>query len=681
MHFVIDTISSIMGFFMCFFYRIFDNYGIAIVFFTILTKIFLFPINILIQKNSIKMVCMQPEISALKIKYLDDKEKFADEELAVYKNHKYHPLLGIVPLILQLILIMGVLGAVYKPLTYILRLDPADISILEDWLAGTMKITEAGNSAQIQIIELIHAGNHIPMGLSEKAVNSINHFNLDFLGIDLGAIPNPLKIPSQIIIPLFAGISAYLLCFSQNKINILQLSAGKLNRIGTTAFMIGFSLYLVFLVPQGVGLYWICGNLFAIPPMILLNILIPPQKYVDLEYLKKVKAEAAAKEQKYKKYHKVEKADYKRFFSVEDMQIMIYAEGKGYYKYFADIIQNLLAYSDYDIHYITSDPEDPVLDDRKEQFHTYYIASDQYLIPLFMKLDCSVVLLTTPDLEKYHLKRSRIRNDIEYIYMMHGIGNVHLAYRKGALDHYDTMFLQNKNTELEVRFLEETYGTKHKRLVETGSPLIDMLRREYATSKQAVHEIPQIMIAPSWQPDNIIDLCAGKLLDLFSESGFKVILRPHPQQVRYDPALFDSFIEKYKDNPNIIIQTDFSENTLVMDSDLLITDWSGISYEFAFVTKRPVIFIKTPMKIMNPDFDEHTVVPGTIDMDSMIGRSVELTEIDMIVDIARDMMKDKEYYREQIEKTYNEYIYGKGQSGRLCALYMIQSVKKRGNIK
>lgn len=680
MQLIINGISEIMGFFMHVCYAVTGNYGVAIIIFTILTKVLLFPVNVLIQKNSIKMVCMQPEINALKIKYLDDRDKFANEQLAVYKKHKYHPFLGIVPLIFQLVLVMGVLGVVYKPLTYILGLKTAEISLLDNWFADMMRVTDVGKSAQIQMIELFHSGSSIPDGLSMETINSINQFNLNFLGLDLGAVPNPLKLPGETIVPLLAGISAYILCFAQNKINILQLSASRINRVGTTVFMVAFSLYLVCLVPQGVGLYWICGNLFSIPPMILLNKLIPPHKYVDVTYLKKVKAEAAAKEKRYKQYQKIEKAAYKRFFAVKNMKIVIYAEGKGYYKYFSNIIKYLLEYADFDIHYITSEPQDPILEDKRDHFKTYYIASDKYLIPLFMKLDCSLVLLTTPDLEKYHLKRSRVNRDIEYVYMMHGIGNAYLAYRKGALDYYDTIFLQNRNTELEVRFLEDKYGTKHKRLVETGSPLIDLLREEYTGIKHNDCKTLQIIIAPSWQPDNIIDLCAWELLDLFSNAGFKVILRPHPQQVRHNPVLFERFAEQYKDNNKINIQTDFSENDSFWESDLLITDWSSVSYEFAFVTKRPVIFIRTPMKIMNPDFDENTVVSGTVNIAAMIGKSVELSEIENIVDIAKQMIADKEIYEEQIEKTYNQYIYGKGQSGKLCALYMIQSVRKKEGI-
>ncbi len=678
---VIDAISSVFGWVMRFIYDLFGSYGLSIIIFTIFTKMLLFPVNIFIQKNSIKMVRLQPELNALKIKYIDDKDKYADAQLSVYKKHKYHPLLGVVPLLAQLILVMGVLGVVYKPMTFMLGISDGDVSTLGDWLSGTMGVKDAGNSAQVRIIQLLQSGAAAPDGLSAGVLDKILGFDMHFLGLDLGMIPKITAGLSNLIIPFCAGLSAYILCFAQNKINILQLTASKFNRIFTTIFMVGFSCYLVFLVPQGVGLYWTCGNLFAIPPMILLNMLIPPKKHVDLDYLYKVRDEMLVKEQKYKKYHKKEKADYKRFFSNEKMHIMIYAEGKGFYKYFQDIIENILKLSEYDIHYVTGDPEDPRLDDTREHFKSYYIARDKYIIPLFMKLDCDVVLMTTPDLGKYHIKRSKVRKDIEYIYMQHGIGSIYLRYRKGALNNYDTFFLQDTSAQYAIRFLENYYKSKKKKLVEVGCPLLDTMAKEYAQTEHTVNEIPQIIIAPSWQPDNIIDMCGEKLVEELAKTGYRVILRPHPQQVRHDPAFFEMMKNKFAGDPNIEIQTDFSANSPVFESDLLITDWSGICFEFAFTTLRPVLFINTPEKIMNSDFDKNTVVEGVKSLRDLVGENVEPDELDRVPELVKNMLDNKEQYKDKIDKVYHENIYGIGKSGQLAALYIIRSVEKKQGAK
>ena len=74
--------------------------------------------------------------------------------------------------------------------------------------------------------------------------------------------------------------------------------------------------------------------------------------------------------------------------------------------------------------------------------------------------------------------------------------------------------------------------------------------------------------------------------------------------MRHCKEKFDNLIEKFKNDDSVEIQTDFSSTDTVFNADLMITDWSGITYEYAYTTKKPVLFINTPMKIMNPIYDK-----------------------------------------------------------------------------
>jgi len=91
MNIIIDCFANILGYIMNIIYQICGNYGITIFIFTIFTKIVLFPINIMIQKNSIKMVKMKPKIEELKMKYEGDKETFMEAQIELFEKEKYHP--------------------------------------------------------------------------------------------------------------------------------------------------------------------------------------------------------------------------------------------------------------------------------------------------------------------------------------------------------------------------------------------------------------------------------------------------------------------------------------------------------------------------------------------------------------------------------------------------------------
>lgn len=676
MNSIIFAISGFFGIVMKWCYLAVRSYGLSIIVFTVFTKLVLFPISLITQKNSIKMAQMRPELDALKTKYVDDKDKYADEQLALYKRMKYHPLLDMIPLLCQIVIVLGLVGVMYRPLTYILGVGSHEIFVMKDWL-DSLGITNLGDSYQLEIIRKIQTGDSSIAGVMQSTIDSVNGFDMHFMGLNLSERPSLHSNYILLIIPFLSGVSAWLMCVVQNRINVLQLYAGRLNKIGMTVFMIAFSTYFAFLVPSGVGVYWICGNLFAIPSMYLTNLVIPPKKYIDMDYVRIVNETAKQKEKYQRQYGRIERKYYKQFEHTEGKRLVFYSEGKGFYKYYAPIIDYLIEKSEYIIDYVTSDPEDPILDDSTGRIRPYYVAQDKYLIPLFMKLDCDICVMTMPDLEKYHIKRSKVRDDIEYIYVFHGMGSSALTLRKGALDNYDTLFCVGEDSVIEIRQMEELYGTRRKTLVETGYVLLDQMITEYNEDKS--NNDKTVLIAPSWQPDNIIDVCIEKMLDILADTKYKVVVRPHPQQVRHEKQRFEEMVEKYKIYENIEIQTDFSSNFTVMNADLIITDWSDIAFEYAFTTLKPVLFIDTPMKVMNSDYDKIEIKPINIALRNVIGESLAVEDIGELNAVISRLIADRDKYHDIIKKTRAEHIFNIGKSKILSGKYIMKVLHFREN--
>lgn len=672
---VILAVSEFYGIIMRWIYTIVNNYGITIVLFTALTKFFLLPISLLTQKNSIKMAQMRPELDALKIKYVDDKDKYVDSQVALYKKMNYHPLLDILPLICQLVIVLGLVGVMYRPLTYILSISENDIEALRIWLQQT-EHSVVDSSYQIEIVNRLRNINAGIDGVSGNTMEIIKNFNMDFCGIDLTVRPSIHSKLVFLIVPLLSALSTWAMCEIQNRINILQLYAGKWNKIGMTIFLIAFSTYFTFLVPAGVGIYWICGNLFAIPLMYLTNCILPPGKYVDLDYVRITKKTAEKKEKYQKQFEKMERKYYKAFLHTDNKKLVFYSEGKGFYKYYAPIIDYIIEKSNTYIDYITSDPEDPILQTEEKQIRAYYVAQDKFLIPLFMRLDCAICIMTMPDLQKYHIKRSKVRNDIEYIYVTHGVGSNALTLRKGALDYYDTVFCVGIDTVIEIRQMEELYHTAKKTLVETGYVLLDQMIEDYQKRVHVENERKKILIAPSWQPDNIIDLCIEEILTQLKETNYEIIVRPHPQQVRHQKEKFDEMRKRYEEYDNIEIQTDFSSNFVVMDADVLITDWSDISFEYAFTTLKPVLFIDTPMKVMNPEYDRIAITPINFVLRNVIGKSISVDKCNNIIESVQTLLDEKYDYQEVIAKARKEHIFNVGKSKILSGKYILRQLKE-----
>ena len=618
-----EWIAVPLGAVMDWCYGFLKNYGWAILLFTFISKIILLPISVWVQKNSIKMVEIQPAVNRIKAKYYGDADTIAEKQAEMYKEKGYHPMASLLPLFLQIVILMGV------------------VAVIRAKIAGGQ--------------------------------------DMHFLGFDLTLVPSE-ALGKMLVIPFIAALSAAALCIAQNRSNVLQHEQSKLNQWGMSIFSIGLSLFLGFFVPGGIGLYWIASNLLAILQLYLLNLAIPPKKYVDYEELEASRQALAALEslnagQVISKEDKArEKADYKRFFSINNKHLVFYSERSGFYRYYRDIIGILLKKTSVRIHYVTNDPKDQIFELAKTEprILPYYI-SVKKMVTLMMRLECDICVMTTPDLDNYYLKRSLMKKDIEYVFVPHDPASAHMAFREHALDHFDTVFMTGPHIRDEVRAAEKLYGTKEKTLVEFGYPLMDELVEGCRSLPQQKDSPAQILIAPSWQEDNLLDSVVDDLIASLYGAGYKVIVRPHPEYAKRWPEKLQQLKERHatEEGERLVFEYDFSSSSSVYSSDLLVTDWSGIGIEFGLATGKPVLFVNTKMKVENPNWEAIGIVPQEIRLRSVLGEAVEKSECaaaDAVVGrlLARDRSDGK------AEALRNAYFYHPGTHGLYGAKYLIE---------
>lgn len=684
---IVSFLGDILGYVMKFCYDLVPNYGLAILLFTILVKIILLPVSIMLHKNSIKMVKMQPELNFIKANNFGATDQIGEEQIKLYKKYNYHPMLGVVPLLIQLILLMGVIDVIYKPLRHILRFPAERVAEATAQFISLTGMNPDSRTVQIAIVDAVRSGkylNEMEAILGQDALTQMQGFHMNFLGLNLADIP--IQVGGiLILVPILAAFCAWLLCVVQNKANVLQSEQGKVNKIGTMLLSVGLSLYLGFFVPAGVGVYWMYGNLTAILQLFFLNAIINPKKYIDYEELEKSKIALAKVSRRAKankklferdSYRDKEKQDYKKFYKTRSKKIVFYSEKNGYYKYFQNVIEYMHQNSDVVIDYVTSDPRDAVFEKTSDRFRTYYIGQKQ-LISFMMKMDADVVVMSTPDLEKYQIKRSLVRKDIEYIYLPHGVNSANTSLRTGALDYFDTIFVSGPTSLREIREIEKLHGTKEKNLVKWGSSVIDNMLSKYDELKTIESSGERtILIAPSWQEDNIIDLCIDEILDELLRTKYTIILRPHPQYLRYELEHMQSLQDKYSNYSNFVLQTDFSSNSTVYEADLLITDWSGIAFEYSFATLKPTLFINTPMKVMNQEWKKIDVVPIDVSIRKQIGLDLELDNIKNIVPSVAAMIQEKSNYEKIIRDVRDQQIFNLGHSGEIGGEYILQAIQR-----
>ncbi|MBO4470493.1 MAG: preprotein translocase YidC, partial [Clostridia bacterium] len=417
----------------------------------------------------------------------------------------------------------------------------------------------------------------------------------------------------------------------------------------------------------------------------VLNRLRPPEKEIDWAELEESRKELAAytntgketvrsREDKHR-----EKADYKRFFSVGNKHLVFYSESSGFYKYYERIIAYILANSKLTVHYVTSDPKDQIFDiaQKEPRIVPYYIGQKK-LITLFMKLEADVMVMTMSDLGNYQYKRSYYSKDIRYVYVFHYPLSTHMVLHTGALRHYDTILCVGDFQFEEIRQTEKLFGDPEQELIACGYGQLEKLYDAYRETPRTERTRPKVLIAPSWQADNILDSCIDDLLKELLGEGFDVTVRPHPEYVKRYGDRMDAIVKRYEDytGGDLFFELDFTGNTSIFDSDTVISDWSGTAYEFVMVTERPCVFIDTPPKINNPDYEKITVAPLEFTLRDQVGIRVKPGEFSGLAERIRGLLEDGSFsgrIREIREKTIANF----GRSGEVGGRYIIDAVKEK----
>lgn len=622
-----------MGYIINFAYNFTGSYGLAIVLFAVVVRVLaLFPVGILAHNNSIRLLKLRPGLDLIKRRYAGDKERLNEEQYSLFKKERYSPFLGLIPLFVQLLLIIGIMQVILDPSRHLHGITTGDINFM-------------------------------------------------FLGLDLLMVPSLFTPSPELIMPLLSVGAAVGYCLVQNAVSPGALSQSKSVNMGMTIVTVSLSLYLTLVLPVGVGLYWTVSTVTGTGMVLLLNLLYSPKKLAPeaiayLESIRKSPEELKAGKERIREHKLREKRDTARFTGARK-ELVFYALTSGQYKFYKKLVEFILDNSDIIIHYLTNDPDDALFKQENPRLIPYY-ASQRRTVSLMLKLDADILVTTVPDLQSYHMKRSVVRSGIEYIYTHHGISSGHLVLREKALDHFNTIFCVGPHQVDEVRRREQLAGLPAKKLVKAGYGLYDQLIESFADASSASNEKPQILIAPSWQADNIMELCINEVIASLLGNGFKIVVRPHPQFINMFGTRIDALRKRFSRQEldgEIVFELDFSDNSSIFMSDVLITDWSNIAYEFSFCTLKPSLFINTPMKVMNPNYKQYDLEVLDISLRGKLGVSVDTDKVDGLGDVVAGLIDEKDKYRNKIEEIVKQYIFYPGRNGEAGGKYVIKQLR------
>ena len=362
----------------------------------------------------------------------------------------------------------------------------------------------------------------------------------------------------------------------------------------------------------------------------------------------------------------------KKFNNLSDSKrsIVFYAENKASMNHFRTLIFELTERMNFQICYISSVKNDPIFTSTNKNILSFYIGEGTARTKFFLTLRAKILVMDMPDLDTYHIKRSK-EYPVHYIYLFHSMFSIHSYLRKGALDNYDTIFCVGPHQVNEIRATEKLYELKPKKIVNYGFGRLDTLlqeKEEFEKSDSNMKDL--ILITPSYGNENLLEKCGIELIDTLLKSNFRVLLRPHFRILRDSKKLIDSIKDKFGKNPNFIFEDGVIPSEYFHNSICMISDWSGISMEYAFTCECSVIFIDVPKKILNPDANDLSLEPIEISLRNKIGHIVSPENIENIPTIIKNFENDVPNFSQQIKEIRTSIVFNVGNSAPVGAKYI-----------
>lgn len=357
--------------------------------------------------------------------------------------------------------------------------------------------------------------------------------------------------------------------------------------------------------------------------------------------------------------------------------IVFYSEGSQYWNTFKDTVEALVAQQVH-LSYLSSDINDPGLKYQSEYVHSKYIGKGNKAYTYLNLMTANICVLTTPNLDTLQIRRSK--NVRHYCHILHAPTDMHL-YKLFAFDFYDSILISGPHQEKSIRHLEQLRHTPPKTLYPVGCPYIDVLREKktkHSPVQSTSSKSPSILMAPTWGESGLLYQGGEEIISSLISSGYTIIVRPHPQSLIVEKEMIEELQQKFA-KENIVWDTNPDNFASMTQADFLLSERSGIIFDFAFVFEKPVITYEAEVVLKGTDGNDIPWPAWELDILSKIGVTVsqkQLTNIGEIIDRCRN---NQAQYINNIRQLRDEYLYHFGKSGEQAAKTLMDISEKIGS--
>ncbi len=349
---------------------------------------------------------------------------------------------------------------------------------------------------------------------------------------------------------------------------------------------------------------------------------------------------------------------------------VIYNEGKQYWNTFMPVVEEFEARK-ISLMYYTSAKDDPIFEKTYEFVKAEYIGEGNAAFAKLNMLSAGLVLMTTPGLQVYQLKRSkRVKH---YAHVLH-MPNDATTYRLFGLDYFDSVLLTGSHQAEDIRTLEEQRGIAKKDLVTVGCPYLDVYKDNIAKIEDEKDHPFTVLVSPSWGDVGLLKKYGEKLLDPLSKTGWRIIVRPHPQSKKSEADMLDYLEKRYADNSNIVWDYERQNIFSLKKADIMISDFSGIIFDYTFLCDKPVMYVNAGMDLRPYDaYDLGDKELWQYKVLKKFGKELTEEQFENIKEVIQSLSDSKELEEERHKAKAEAWMH-EGQAGKNIVDYMVKIV-------
>lgn len=270
---------------------------------------------------------------------------------------------------------------------------------------------------------------------------------------------------------------------------------------------------------------------------------------------------------------------------------VIFSDDKRYWSIFEPILK-ILSTKGKEILYLTASEDDPALECTFDHFRAEYLPGNKLYTRLNF-IEANVVFSTTPGLDVYQWKRSKSVD--AYVHIPHAASEI-ILYRMFGIDYYDAIMLSGEYQAKNIRDLEKLRGLPEKELVMVGIPYMDEMAKRLESAPNVPEHPTTVLLAPTWGASALFAVHGGKIIDALLKTGYHIIVRPHPQSFVSESEMINKLMTEYPQSEQLEWNRDRDNFDVLSRSDILVSDFSGVVFDFTLIYDKPVIYT-------NPKFD------------------------------------------------------------------------------